>query len=250
LILRVWAGIGTLLLFASLPAQAQNVRGAPMMGAPGSANAALSDGITVTGLGNLDVPATKATLSVQLSSEKPFTLAEIRPLIDAVAKADGSNDSVTIPPFLMLSSGPMRAFTATGAVNHPTTQMLTAAIPIISTAMASAPAGLTLNSAGVSLSLADCAAYIDRVRSAAVRDARTRAESLAHDLGVSLGAVKAVLVTDQVQNRDGACTQQYFLNGGFNTGFNNGNEPMSMEDYVNVHVAERVTVRFAILPVR
>jgi uncharacterized protein YggE len=247
-ILRVWAGIGALLLFVSLPAEAQNVRGVPM-GAPAGANSALSDGITVSGSGNLDVPATKATLSLALSSEKPFTLAEIRPLIDAVSRAGGSNDSVTIPPFLMLSSGPMRSFTATGTVNHPTTQMLTAAIPIISAAMASAPAGLMLNSAGVSLTLTDCAAYIDRVRSAAVRDARTRAESLAHDLGVSLGAVKAVVVSDQSQNRDGECAQQYFLNGGFN-GFNNGNEPITMEDYVNVHVAERVTVRYAILPVR
>jgi hypothetical protein len=235
--LRVWAGFGALALLAASPAAAQN----RPLGPAASPGASLAEGITVSGFATRDVPATKAATTVRISSSKPFTLAEIKPLLDAVAKADGSGAQAVLPPFLMMGGGPMRQFTATGTVDHPTVKMLAGAIPVISAAFASAPQ-FTLDNAMVRLSVENCAAYVDQVRSDAVRDARRRAEAIARDLGVRLGAVEAVAATDQMQDQGGACTRQYFFPGGYGP-----NEPASIDDYVSVPVSERVTIRFAIV---
>ena len=102
-------------------------------------------------------------------------------MIDDVAKADGSSDSAPIPPFIMLANSPLRTFTATGTVNNPTSKMLTDAIPLLAAAVAKAPPGDSTRQRTGTLSLADCESYLDKARAAAVRDARSRAESLARD---------------------------------------------------------------------
>lgn len=238
MIFRVCAGVSALLLFAALPAGAQVTRSSPPMAPSGP----LVDGITVNGFGSLDVPASKAVISVHISSPTPFTVAQIKPLLDDVAKADGSGDGVAIPPFLMLANAPMRTFTATGTVNNPTAKMLVDAIPLIAAAIAKAPPGIQLDNAQVALSLADCESYVDKARAEAVRDARRRAESLAHDFGGKVGAVVAIAATDQLLSSSGVCTKQYFFSNGFGP-----NDSMSIDDYVTVRVAERVAVRYAIL---
>ncbi len=236
---RVWAGLSALLLLAAVPAGAQMIRSS---GAPLAQTGSLADGIAVTGFGSLDVPASKAAITVHISSQTPFTVAQIKPLIDDVAKADGSNDGAAIPPFIMLANAPLRTFTATGTVNNPTAKMLTDAIPLLAAAVAKAPPGIQLDNAQVTLSLADCESYVDKARAAAVRDARQRAESLAHDFGGKVGAVIAIAATDQLLSSSGVCTKQYFFSNGFGP-----NEAMSIDDYVTVRVAERVAVRYAIL---
>ena len=123
---RMWAGLSAFLLLAAVPAGAQMIRSS---GAPRAQTGSLADGIAVIGFGSLDVPASKAAITVHISSQTPFTVAQIKPLIDDVAKADGSNDSATIPPFIILANAPLRTFTATGTVNNPTAKMLTDAIP-------------------------------------------------------------------------------------------------------------------------
>jgi hypothetical protein len=239
MIFRVWAGLGALLLFAALPAGAQMIR---TSGGPMAQTGSPADGITVNGFGSLDVPASKAVITVHISSQTPFTVAQIKPLIDDVAKADGSSDSATIPPFIMPANAPLRTFTATGTVNAPTAKMLTDAIPLLAAAVAKAPPGIQLDNAQVTLSLADCESYVDKARAEAVRDARRRAESLAHDFGGKVGAVIAIAATDQLLSSSGVCTKQYFFSGGFGQ-----SEPMNIDDYVTVRVAERVAVRYAIL---
>jgi hypothetical protein len=231
--------MSALLLLAAVPAGAQMIRSS---GTPMTPIGSLADGITVNGFGSLDVPASKAVITVHISSQTPFTVAQIKPLIDDVAKADGSNDSAAIPPFVMLANAPMRTFTATGIVNNPTAKMLTDALPLLATAIAKAPPGIQLDNAQVTLSLADCESYVDKARAEAVRDARRRAESLAHDFGGKVGAVVAIAATDQLLSSAGVCTKQYFFSGGFGP-----NEPMSIDDYVNVRVSERVAVRYAIV---
>jgi hypothetical protein len=231
--------MSALLLSAAVPAGAQMIRssGTPMV--PGGSPA---DGITVNGFGSLDVPASKAVITVRISSQTPFTVAQIKPLLDDVAKADGSNDSTEIPPFIMPSNAPMRTFTATATVNSPTAKMLTDAIPLLAAAIAKAPPGIQLDNAQVTLSVADCQTYMDKARAEAVRDARRRAESLAHDFGGKVGAVMAIAATDQLLSTSGLCTKQYFFSNGFGP-----NEPMSVDDYVTVRVSERVAVRYAIV---
>lgn len=211
---------------------------APMRGAP-AAGASPSDGITVSGVGNLDVAATKAVTTFHISSMKPFTLDDIKPLLDDVARADGSAGHVSLPPYANWI-GPMRTFSATGTVDNPTAQMLASAIPIIAAAFAKSP-GITLDNGSVTLTVANCETFIDRARSEAIHDARRRADAIARDLGVTVGAVKAISSIDQPQGPAGECQAGYYVPSGF------GNEgPASLDDYVTVHVVEHVTVRYAI----
>jgi uncharacterized protein YggE len=210
------------------------------MSFPGQATnlGSLSDGITVSGQGSVSAPATKATTTIRISSQKPLTTETLRPLIEEIARADGSNDAFTLPAYLEPAGGQVRALSLTGVVDHPTAKMLRDAIPIVAAAFAKAP-DITLDNAMVTLTLANCSALMDRARSAAIVDARKRAETIAHDLGVHIGEVKAVLTFDQPQDASGACTSQYFIPS-------NQEQPMSLDDYVTVRVAERVSIRYAI----
>jgi hypothetical protein len=150
ILFRVWAGMSALLLLAMLPAGAQAIRSS---GAPMASSGSPTDGITVSGAGSLDVPASKAVITVRVSSQTPFTVAQITPFIQEVAKADGNSDNTQIPPFVMLANAPMRTFSASGTVNNPTAKMLTDALPLLAAAIAKAPPGLQLDSAQVVLSI-------------------------------------------------------------------------------------------------
>jgi hypothetical protein len=227
--------MSALFVLAAVPAAAQMPRS---LGAPMAPNGALSDGITVVGSASLGLPATKATTTFRVSATKPFTLQEIKPLLDDISRADGAGKDAVLPPFSAWL-GPLRTFAATAIVDRPTEPMLTAAIPIIAAAFAKSP-GITLDDATVILTLADCSKYIDQARSQAILDAHHRADAIARDLGVRTGAVKAISATDQQQDRDGNCTAQFNL-----PGF--GNEmQVSLADYVTVRLYERVVVRYAI----
>jgi len=200
-------------------------------------------GITVSGSATKKVAATSAQLTLNfysLQQPKPNAtpgpaLDETRlaPIIDAMVQAGVSRSDISFP----LGSRSDRNATLVATVPNPTASQMQRGISIVGSALDRMPE-LSLN-AQVQLQASNCGEVTDAVRGMAIANAREKAESVAKQLGVHLGAVVNVVANDQVPP-NGICQWQYGLGQG------NPTQLGSPEDWVSVPVYSSVSITYAI----
>lgn len=220
------------LIFA--PAQA-----AQMLGAPYGPNT-VPDGITVRGSGTASTMADQATISLRLFGRNNALVvnqAAMQPVIDALVKAGVQRSDITTPVYLTGTAQSNAVLTA--IVRHPTVPMLQSGIASLASVFpVNSP--VLVSAADVRLSAADCAAARAQAQSAAIRQARSSAEAIAHDLRVRVGPVIAVDFQNNASDSSGGCFSMYSI-GPYQT------QPFSApEDYLRVRVSSFVTIRYAI----
>jgi len=198
------------------------------------------DGITVRGYGNAETQADTATVTLQLYARNGGSIDEatVAAVVDALVRAGVARSGITTPPFL---SGAAQTANASviATVSNPTTAMIQNGVAALA---ASFPSGskVTLGGAQVRLSAANCAAVRVQAQTAAIRQARASADSIAHTLGVGVGKVLAVDYSGNGFESGGNCVFNYSL-GPY------GNPPFSdPQEYLRVRVSSTVTIRYAI----
>ncbi|MGA7571120.1 MAG: SIMPL domain-containing protein [Candidatus Aquilonibacter sp.] len=227
-------------LLAPVAAAAQDV---PMRGPMSSAQPGTTNhGITVSGSATTRVPATSARITLNVSSaDRSLSLdvQSLQPVVDALIKAGADPSSVQLPPNFG-APGKSSSAWIIATVAHPTAAMMESGIVTVGTSVASAK-NLMLNNAMVAVLAQHCADALDSLRSQAIEHARAKAESIAKDLGVHVGAVLNVQSLEQV-SPDGSCGWQYNVNGYYS----NPDAPQTPQDYVTVPVYSSVTITYAI----
>jgi uncharacterized protein YggE len=224
--------------FATAPALAQvSPEGVRLGNGPGTT----THGITVTGTASARVPASSARIALTVTTrDRSLSLdtQSLAPVVDAIVKAGADPSSVHLPPNFAVPGGSNIA-TITATVEHPTIDQMQQGIVSVGTVIASQK-NMLLANAQVQLIAANCESAIDEARARAVKQARAKAESLAQDLGVHIGAALNVSSFDQL-GADGGCSSTYYVNGGFNP-----QGPLTPNDYVTVQAATNVTVTYTI----
>jgi uncharacterized protein YggE len=199
-------------------------------------------GISVNGSAQGRIPATSARVTLALSTaDRSMTLnaQTLKPVVDALVGQGIDPSSITLPVNFAAPGGSSFANVSFVAA-HPTSAMMQQGIVAIGTAI-SQMHNLVLNSANVALTAADCASTIADTRSRAVRNARSKAELVAKDLGVKVGPVQFISAFDQTAP-DGSCSYDYMVGAGYQ----NPMTPQTPEDYVNVRVQINVSITYAI----
>ncbi len=231
-----------LAVFSPVVAGAQN---APIMRVPPPAQtSANGHGITVNGTSVLRVPATSARISLQLTSidnKTTLTQQDLQPLVDALVKAGAQRSSVQLP-LAFTAGGFSNAATVTAVVQHPTVDTMRSGIASVGATIAGMK-NVRLGSAQVQLKNDDCAQTLAKVRADAIASARSKASSIAKQLGVTLGGVVNVNAFDP-GNPDGSCASQYWVGPmGAQFGRNAENDD---SDYITVPISSNVTITYGI----
>ena len=231
--------LAALLFLLPAAATAQGTQGMPLRAPLAAANA--SRGITVTASATTRVPATSARIILNLTTaDRSMTLDEkrVQPLVDALAKSGVDPSSVRLPMNFSAPGG-SNAATISATVENPTVAMMQDGIALVGAAVVSTK-GLVLNGAQIVLNAAHCEAALDQVRQESIARARTKAESIAKDLGVHIGGPLNVNSMEQA-TPDGSCTSQYYVNA-----FMGAESPQTPGDYVSVPVTSSVSITYAI----
>lgn len=214
----------------------------PQMSMPASARGAQPpDGITVRGSGSAAATAANAVLTLYVATRNnmlAITPASLAPVIDALVSAGIERGDIVVPVYLTSAAHTNNA-TIVATVHRPTTAMLQNGITQLSNAFTNLP-DLMLNSAQVRLTLDDCTAVLRQAQSAALKQARSNADSLARQLGLHIGAVVAVDEQSGSLNSDGQCVSAYSIGAYQNMPFS------TPGDYLLVHVYASVSIRYAI----
>lgn len=207
----------------------------------GGAAGSLPEGITVRGTGTADAPADQATLNLRVfgrNNASVITEATLEPVIDALVKAGVSRTDITTPAYLTAGAQVSNA-TVTAVVHHPTVTMLQDGVGAM-VAVFPPNSQTVLSSADVRLTANDCSATRAQAQAAAIRQARSNAQSIAHSLGVRIGQVLAVDYQTGPLDPGGACFYTYNLGPYQNSLF------QSAADYLRVRVSSSVEIRYAI----
>lgn len=175
------------LVFAgSVPASAQQ----RLMSGFGAAPA---PGITVgaTGVARLAADRLRFTIRVRPTSNSASALDDAGQSIVKVLRAQGVEDAAWILPMTNIGTGTLPV--VTGSVAKPTREKLETLLRGTMTALPEAlNSTLLLNNITTVLAADDCAPAEERATKEAYSRARTAAERLARDAGVSLGKVVAI----------------------------------------------------------
>jgi Protein of unknown function (DUF541) len=216
----------------------------PIRGLQPAVSSANTHGITVNGTSVLRVPASSARITLQITSadnKTVLTQAELGPLVDALVKAGAERSSVQLP-LAFAAGGYSNSATVSAIVERPTVDMMRGGIATVGAAVAGMK-DVRLNSAQVQLNNDDCSQTLVKVRASAIASARTKAASIAKQLGVTLGGVVNVNAFDP-GSADGSCASQYWV-GPMGAQFGPGAENTD-SDYVSVPVTSNVTITYAI----
>ncbi len=232
-------------IFAAAAVLAQVSMPQPMpvrMPAVLSAQQGVSDGITVTGTGYARAQASRAQVTLRISTRNNATSLSaqtLQPIVDALVRAGADRSSIIVPPYLL---GQARTNNAaiSATVLHPTLAMLQQGMLTIANAFASEP-DLLLNSAEVVLSADGCAQLQRTAEAHAIANARSNAAFIAGTIGAHAGDVLAVEERSIPIGSEGACTMTYSV-----TPYGGPYPPMSPAEMLTVNVSSAVTMRIAI----
>jgi uncharacterized protein YggE len=230
-----------LLLPVTAAAQFEPPQRVPMPAAAANAQ----HGITVTGSGSTRIPATSARITLQLASaNRALTLdkAKLQPLIDALTKAGVDPANIHFPLSFDAPGGATNFTAITVVVAHPTAEMIQNGMLTVGGTIASMK-DVLLNGAQVQLTAEHCQDALDVARQQAIARARAKAESIAKDLDVHLGA--AINVNSmEATYPDGSCIAQYSINPMGPSG--DPSAPQTAQDYITVPANANISITYAI----
>ncbi len=210
-----------------------------------TAAAQTTNGIMVSAGGATRIPATSATIILQLSSTNRTLLdkTKLQPLVDALVKAGVDPANIRFPFTLDVPGGATNNFALTVLVPHPSATIMQNGIMTVGTTIASMKDVLILNAAQVMLTAGHCQDAFDVARHQAIVRARAKAESIAKDLNVHAGAAISAN-SMEMSYSDGTCRSQYYINP---TGLNGDpSAPQTAQDYMTVPVNADITITYAI----
>lgn len=224
-------------LAALLLAQVTPPMGIPRMPAQGPPTSS-NDGITVNGSGRSSANATSAQVTLHFSSPQnvSITPASLQPVVDALVRSGVGRNDIIEPPYIGTPAYINQA-SLTFTVQHPTLAQFQNGVMQIGTAISGSR--MNVNDAMVVLRIANCAAVLQQAQRAALASARANAQSIASQIGASLGPVLAVDARSSSGASGDECTYTYSINP-YNP------PPMAPAEYFRVPVSAAVTVRYAI----
>lgn len=198
-----------------------------------------SPGITVAASAVETLEATSARISLRLGSRNNaliYNSQVLQPVIDALVQSGVDRNSIQLP---LNFQGPGNAAFATisGEISHPSTESMQRSISTVGSAIVAIP-GAVLQDVQITLQAENCTEAQAKARSAAIAQARSKAQSIAKQIGVSLGSVTSISAFDQ-STQDNSCSTSYSLSQ-YGTPFTKS------EDYITIRVFANVSMTYAI----
>ena len=203
-------------------------------------------GITVTGGASVEVPATSITVTLQLYSATRAPVLDkdkLQPIVDALIKAGADPSSIRLPIGFGVP-GATSAASITATIAHPTLPMLQNGITAVGETITSMK-DIVLGGIQVAIAAQPdrCQAAQNAVRQQAIEHAHTKAQAIAKDLGVHLGAAINASTADMNSN-GGSCSAQYTLNT--QVQMNNPTVPQTTAGYLFVPVGITIFITYGI----
>ncbi|MEO9263650.1 MAG: SIMPL domain-containing protein [Candidatus Baltobacteraceae bacterium] len=229
------------LLVALLPlasaAKAQTVARPP---APAPNFPQHGPGITVSASGVEHVTATSARVTLRLGSRSNamiYNAQVLAPIVDAMVRSGVDRSSIQLPPNFQ-AAGNANFATISGDAANPSLEVINRGIATVGAAIVAIPDAV-LQETQITLRAENCGGEQAKARSLAIALARSKAGSIAQQLGVKLGSVVSVSLGDQAL-QDGSCANTYNISS-----YGPGIERAG--DFLAIPVYSSVTITFAIL---
>ncbi len=200
-------------------------------------------GITTTESATEKLPADEATVTVRMMSSATHapTQTQLQQIADAFVKVGVAAADVSKPAVIGMPGVAPSIASVSATLRHPTSDMLKRALDGATAATSSVEFPFAVTT--VQLHAKNCGDAIDRARRAAIAKTRTKAVTIASEIGVRLGAI--VALNDQEQSSaDGSCTYDYGV-GPAGSEFGGMAQPAT-DDYATLIVTSTVTTTYAI----